>query len=64
GQVMDYPIFWKVPHDSIVMESIKLGKPFVQARTRARVSRNIADLARTLGGTQKPRKRLFGLLAR
>ena len=64
GRVLDYPIFWKMPHDSLVVECIKLGKPCVQVKARGKIARNIIDLARTLAGMGKPQKKLFGIFNR
>lgn len=64
GKALDYPIFWGVPYDSFAVECIRLGKPFVQADTRSKVSRSIIELARTLSGVGKPRKKLFGIFGK
>lgn len=57
-RVLDYEVFWRVPHDLAVSSSTQLGQPIVIARPYARVARNITDLAYTLSGT-RPEHRGF-----
>ncbi|MBI2909617.1 MAG: P-loop NTPase [Chloroflexi bacterium] len=64
GRALDYPIFWKIPYDTLVVESIKVGEPFVLAKSAGKVSRNVSDLARILGGVQKQRKKLLGIFGK
>ncbi len=57
-RVLDYEVFWRVPHDLAVSSCTQLGQPIVIARPYARVARNITDLAYTLSGT-RPENRGF-----
>ncbi len=50
-RVLEYKVFWRVPHDLNVATSTQLGQPVVITKPYARVSRSIADLAATLSGT-------------
>jgi pilus assembly protein CpaE len=57
-RVLEYEVFWRVPHDLAVSSSTQLGQPIVIARPYARVARNITDLAYTLSGS-RPEQRGF-----
>jgi pilus assembly protein CpaE len=57
-RVLEYDVFWRVPHDLAVSSCTQLGQPIVVARPYARVARNITDLAYTLSGT-RPENRGF-----
>lgn len=59
---LDYPIFWKIPYDATVAESVRTGRPCVEAKPNARFSRNMVDLARAVCGLNQPSRGLFGLL--
>jgi pilus assembly protein CpaE len=59
---LDYPIFWKIPYDATVAESVKQGRPCVEARPNARFSRNLIELARAICGLNQPSRGLLGLL--
>jgi pilus assembly protein CpaE len=62
ASTLEYPVFWKVPYDNAVSESIKNGRPLVEARPNAKFSRNVTDLARAICGLQqKAGVGLFGL---
>ena len=52
-RVLEYEIFWRVPHDLAVSSSTQLGQPIVIARPYSRVARNVTDLAHTLSGTRQ-----------
>jgi len=54
--VIDYPVFWKIPYDSGPVAAAEWGKPFVLARPKAKISKNIASLARVLAGKRTPNK--------
>ncbi len=60
GKILNYPIFWKVPHDSTCGQCINLGQSFVQARPKAKISQNITQLARTMSGVDTRRNGFFG----
>lgn len=51
---IDYPIFWKVPNDSAVADSAKMGKPFVQSHPTAKISMNLTNLVCALSGLKPP----------
>jgi pilus assembly protein CpaE len=58
SRVLEYDVFWRIPHDLSVSSSTQLGQPIVIAKPYARVSRSIIDLAHMLTGT-KTEKRGF-----
>jgi MinD-like ATPase involved in chromosome partitioning or flagellar assembly len=55
-RVLEYDVFWRIPHDYNVASSNQLGIPIVIAKPYARVSRSITDLAHALSGTQRERR--------
>jgi pilus assembly protein CpaE len=55
-RVLEYEVFWRVPHDLAVSSSTQLGQPIVLTRPYARVSRSITDLAYSLSGTRPERR--------
>jgi len=57
-RVVEYDVFWRIPHDMAVSSSTQLGQPIVLTRPYARVARSITDLAYTLSGT-RPEHRGF-----
>ncbi len=57
-RVLEYPIFWRIPHDLAVSSSTQLGQPIVTTKPYARVSRSINDLAHAISGI-RPEKRGF-----
>jgi pilus assembly protein CpaE len=50
-RVLEYKVFWRIPHDLNVATSTQLGQPVVITKPYARVSRSISDLAAALSGT-------------
>ncbi len=50
-RVLEYKVFWRIPHDLNVATSTQLGQPVVITKPYARVSRSITDLASALSGT-------------
>ncbi|MGD0114959.1 MAG: P-loop NTPase [Dehalococcoidia bacterium] len=50
-RVLEYKVFWRIPHDLNVATSTQLGQPVVITKPYARVSRSITDLAGALSGT-------------
>ena len=58
SRVLEYDVFWRIPHDLSVSSSTQLGQPIVIAKPYARVSRSIIELTHTLTGT-KTEKRGF-----
>jgi pilus assembly protein CpaE len=57
-RVLEYKVFWRIPHDLNVATSTQLGQPVIITKPFARVSCSISDLASTLSGTT-PEKRGF-----
>jgi pilus assembly protein CpaE len=55
-RVLEYDVFWRIPHDLSVTNSTQLGQPVVITKPYARVSRSITDLAHTLSGTPRQRQ--------
>ncbi|HZP57445.1 MAG TPA: P-loop NTPase [Dehalococcoidia bacterium] len=56
ARVLEYEVFWRIPHDLAVSSSTQLGQPIVIAKPYARVSRAIIDLAHTLTGTRQEKR--------
>jgi pilus assembly protein CpaE len=57
-RVLEYTVFWRIPHDLNVATSTQLGQPVITTKPYARVSRSITDLAYALSGAA-PEKRGF-----
>ena len=56
SRVLEYEVFWRIPHDLSVSSSTQLGQPIVTAKPYARVSRSIIDLAHALTGTRQEKR--------
>jgi pilus assembly protein CpaE len=56
SRVLEYDVFWRIPHDLSVSSSTQLGQPIVIAKPYARVSRSIIDLAHALTGTRQDKR--------
>lgn len=56
ARVLEYDVFWRIPHDLSVSSSTQLGQPIVIAKPYARVSRAIIDLAHMLIGTRQEKR--------
>ncbi len=56
SRVLEYDVFWRIPHDLSVASSTQLGQPIVIAKPYARVSRSIIDLAHALTGTRQEKR--------
>ncbi len=56
SRVLEYDVFWRIPHDLSVSSSTQLGQPIVTAKPYARVSRSIIDLAHALTGTRQEKR--------
>lgn len=56
SRVLEYDVFWRIPHDLSVSSSTQLGQPIVITKPYARVSRAIIDLAHTLTGTKQEKR--------
>jgi len=54
-RVLEYDVFWRIPHDLSVSNATQLGQPVVVTKPYARVSRSITDLAHVLSGTPQER---------
>jgi pilus assembly protein CpaE len=55
-RVLEYRVFWRIPHDLNVATSTQLGQPVVITKPFARVSRSITDLAYALSGAAPEKK--------
>lgn len=55
-RVLEYEVFWRIPHDVAVSNSNQLGQPIVLAKPYARASRAITDIAYTLAGLRREKK--------
>jgi pilus assembly protein CpaE len=55
-RVLEYEVFWRIPHDVAVSNSNQLGQPIVLAKPYARASRAITDIAYNLAGLRRERK--------
>lgn len=60
GKILNYPIYWKMPHDTTCSQCANLGQAFVEARPKAKISQNVLQLARTISGTDTKRSGLLG----
>ena len=56
SRVLEYDVFWRIPHDLSVSSSTQLGQPIVIAKPYARVSRAIIELAHVLTGTRQEKR--------
>jgi len=56
SRVLEYEVFWRIPHDLSVSSSTQLGQPIVTAKPYARVSRSMIDLAHALTGTRQEKR--------
>jgi len=56
SRVLEYEVFWRIPHDLSVSSSTQLGQPIVVAKPYARVSRSIIELAHALTGTRQEKR--------
>jgi len=56
SRVLEYEVFWRIPHDLSVSSSTQLGQPIVIAKPYARVSRSIIDLSHALTGTRQEKR--------
>jgi pilus assembly protein CpaE len=55
-RVLEYEVFWRIPHDVAVSNSNQLGQPIVLAKPYARASRAITDIAFSLAGLRRERR--------
>ena len=55
-RVLEYEVYWRIPHDVAVTNSNQLGQPIVLAKPYARASRAITDMAYSLAGLRRERK--------
>jgi pilus assembly protein CpaE len=55
-RVLEYEVWWRIPHDVAVSNSNQLGQPIILAKPYARASRAISDMAYALSGLQRERK--------
>jgi pilus assembly protein CpaE len=55
-RVLEYQVYWRIPHDVAVSNSNQLGQPIVLAKPYARASRAITDIAHNLSGLRRERK--------
>ncbi|HXH21452.1 MAG TPA: AAA family ATPase [Dehalococcoidia bacterium] len=55
-RVLEYEVYWRIPHDVAVSNSNQLGQPIVLAKPYARASRAITDMAYSLAGMRRERK--------
>ena len=55
-RVLEYEVYWRIPHDVAVSNSNQLGQPIVLAKPYARASRAIMDMSYNLAGLRRERK--------
>jgi pilus assembly protein CpaE len=55
-RVLEYEVYWRIPHDVAVSSSNQLGQPIVLAKPYARASRAINDIAYSLAGLRRERR--------
>jgi pilus assembly protein CpaE len=68
ARTLDYEIFWQIPFDAAASRASQLGQPVVLSSPRSKVSQNLAELARVIGGVRqqahKPRSNPFSSVAK
>ncbi len=55
-RVLEYEVYWRIPHDVAISSSNQLGQPIVLTKPYARASRALLDMAYNLGGLQRERR--------
>jgi pilus assembly protein CpaE len=55
-RVLEYEVYWRIPHDVAVSNSNQLGQPIVLVKPYARASRAIMDMSYNLAGLRRDRK--------
>lgn len=55
-RVLEYDVYWRIPHDVAVSNSNQLGQPIVLAKPYARASRALNDMSYNLAGLRRERK--------
>ncbi len=55
-RVLEYEVYWRIPHDVAVSSSNQLGQPIILAKPYARASRAITDIAFSLAGLRRERR--------
>ena len=55
-RVLEYDVFWRIPHDVAVSNSNQLGQPIILAKPYARASRALTDVAFSLAAARRERK--------
>src|SRR5438105_12386359 len=55
-RVLEYQVYWRIPHDVAVSNSNQLGQPIVVTKPYARASRAISEIAASLAGIRRERK--------
>ena len=55
-RVLEYKVFWRIPHDVAVSNSNQLGQPIVIAKPYARASRALMDISYSLAGLRREKK--------
>ena len=58
-RVLEYDVYWRIPHDVAISNSNQLGQPIILAKPYARASRAISDLAYSLAGLHREERRGF-----
>lgn len=56
---LDVRVFWHVPFDNAVSESVKVGRPVFETKPTGRFSVTTIGLARAVCGIRPPKRRLF-----
>jgi pilus assembly protein CpaE len=55
-RVLEYEVYWRIPHDVAVSNSNQLGQPIVLTKPYARASRAISEIAANLAGVRRERR--------
>jgi MinD-like ATPase involved in chromosome partitioning or flagellar assembly len=55
-RVLEYSVFWRIPHDVAVSNSNQLGQPIVLAKPYARASRALMDIGYSLAGLRREKR--------
>jgi pilus assembly protein CpaE len=63
ARTLDYEIFWQIPFDAAVSRAGQIGQPVILSSPRSKVSQNLAELARAIGGVRQAPTKKAGPLA-
>jgi pilus assembly protein CpaE len=56
AKILEVPIFWSVPYDSNMQQSMRIGKPVFEVDARSAASRSFVNMAKVISGDRKDGK--------